>query len=97
LENLIERMVVLRRGKTLTPKDLPEDFGEFDPRRSGPSPEQRHEHLTFQEAEVALVRDALVRCGWNRTKAAKYLNVPRHVLIYRIKKYGINESDSPSA
>ena len=93
LENLVERMIVLRRGKTLTPKDLPEDFGTFDPRRDVATQEKTHEHLTFREAEVSLVRDALERCGWNRTKAAKYLNVPRHVLIYRMKKYGIEEHD----
>jgi len=94
LGNLVERMIVLRRGKTLTPKDLPEDFGTFDPRRDVAAQEKVHEHLTFREAEVSLVRDALERCGWNRTKAAKYLNVPRHVLIYRMKKYGIEEPES---
>lgn len=94
LENLVERMIVLRRGKNLTPKDLPEDFGSFDPRRDRETEEKRPEHLTFREAELSLVRDALERCGWNRTKAAKYLNVPRHVLIYRMKKYGIEEAES---
>ncbi len=94
LENLVERMIVLRRGKTLTPRDLPEDFGMFNPKRDWSADEQGHEHLTFREAEVSLVRDAINRCGWNRTKAARYLNVPRHVLVYRMKKYGIEESGS---
>lgn len=94
LENLIERMIVLRRGKILTPKDLPEDFGMFDPRREVTAQATSHEHLTFREAEVSLVREALERCGWNRTKAARYLSVPRHVLIYRMKKYGIEEGGS---
>lgn len=91
LENLIERMVVLRRSKTLTPKDLPDDFGIFDPRQNKPETGRSTEHVTFQEAEEQLVRGALARCGWNRTKAAKHLNMPRHVLIYRMKKYGIEE------
>jgi two-component system NtrC family response regulator len=94
LENLVERMIVLRRGNTLTPKDLPEDFGMFDPKRDRAIIEKTPEHLTFREAEVSLVRDSLERCGWNRTKAAKYLNVPRHVLIYRMRKYGIEEPKS---
>ncbi|MCK5124638.1 MAG: sigma-54-dependent Fis family transcriptional regulator [candidate division Zixibacteria bacterium] len=94
LENLVERMIVLRRGKTLTPKDLPEDFGTFDPRRDMAVQKDVPEHVTFREAEVSLVRDALERCGWNRTKAAKYLNVPRHVLIYRMKKHSIEEPES---
>ncbi len=93
LENLVERMIVLRQGNTLTPKDLPEDFGTFDPRRELRSQETSQPHLSFHEAEASLVRDALERCGWNRTKAAKYLNMPRHVLIYRMKKYGIEEPE----
>lgn len=93
LENLVERMILLRRSNTLTPKDLPEDFGSFDPRGTEVIHEKSPDHLTFYEAEVSLVRDALNRCGWNRTKAAKYLNVPRHVLIYRMKKYNIEESE----
>lgn len=94
LENLVERMVVLKRGKVLTPKDLPEDFGRFSQPIENQSAEKLPERQTFAEAELALVLDALKRCGWNRTKAARYLNVPRHVLIYRMKKYKIEESDS---
>lgn len=94
LENMIERMVVLRRSKTLTPKDLPDDFGVFYPRQDKAETDRSTDHVTFQEAEEQLVRGALARCGWNRTKAAKYLNIPRHVLIYRMKKYCIEESES---
>jgi DNA-binding NtrC family response regulator len=36
------------------------------------------------------VRDALTRTGWNRSRAAKLLAIPCHVLIYRMRKYGIN-------
>jgi len=86
LENLIERMVIMRKSNTLTLKDLPTDFDQpvsddLDIGMSG--------HLTFHEAEEKLVRDALDKCGWNKSKAAKYLNIPRHVLLYRMKKYGI--------
>lgn len=91
LENLIERMVVLRRSKALTPKDLPNDFGEFDPRRERSEANHVREHLTFHQAEEQLLRNALERCGWNRTKSAKFLNIPRHVLIYRMKRYEIIE------
>ncbi len=89
LENLVERMVVLRKSNTLTPDDLPDDFGTFDPRREQGVTAHPKDHVTFHEAEEQLIRDALNKCGWNRTKAASYLNIPRHVLIYRMKKYGI--------
>jgi two-component system NtrC family response regulator len=94
LENLIERMVIMRKSNTLTLKDLPSDFDQpvsddLDVETSG--------HLTFHEAEEKLVRDALDKCGWNKSKAAKHLNIPRHVLLYRMKKYNIRENRPDSA
>ncbi|MEE8577469.1 MAG: helix-turn-helix domain-containing protein, partial [candidate division Zixibacteria bacterium] len=94
LENLVERMVILRKSNTLTPEDLPDDFGVLGSRQDKIETNDPSEHVTYQEAEEQLVRSALLRCGWNRTKAAKYLNMPRHVLIYRMKKYGIAEGDA---
>jgi two-component system NtrC family response regulator len=32
---------------------------------------------------------ALERNAWNQTAAARFLRIPRHTLIYRIEKYGI--------
>jgi two-component system NtrC family response regulator len=57
----------------------------------GTGSDQEERHLTFHEAQEKLIREALDRSGWNRTKAAKRLNIPRHVLLYRIKKYKIVE------
>ncbi len=90
LQNMIERLVLLRHSNTLTAQSLPDDFGRFDPRslRAAPTP---GEHLTFHDAERRLILNALVKCGWNKSKAAKFLSIPRHVLIYRIKKYGLSE------
>jgi len=94
LENLIERMVVLRQSNVLTVKDLPGDFGTFDPRSRADTQMATTPHLTYQEAEKKLVTDALEKCGWNKTRAAKFLDIPRHVLVYRIKKYDISEETS---
>jgi len=88
LENLIARMVILRGGNTLTIKDLPDDFGTFDPRQ-GPAENDTGGRVTLGEAERSLILDALEKTGWNKSKAAKRLDIPRHVLIYRLKKYGI--------
>jgi len=35
------------------------------------------------------VVEALERNRWNRTKAAGFLSIPRHILLYRMEKYGI--------
>lgn len=91
LENLIERMVILRRSNTLSPKDLPDDFGNFYSETERESLPKSSAPVSFHEAEESLVRDALKRSGWNRTRAAENLKIQRHILIYRMKKYGITE------
>lgn len=98
LENLMERMVILRRSDTLSTRDLREDFGSmsaFEPESM--VRENEPTHLTFHEAEEKIVRGALDKCGWNRTKAANFLKIPRHVLLYRMKKYGIHENSAPAS
>jgi len=93
LENLIERMVILRRSDRLTAADLPADFVSIVPDEVTPSSPPTEDRLTFHEAEKKLIMDALTTAGWNRTKAAKDLNIPRHVLIYRMKKYGLSHDN----
>ncbi len=88
LENLIERMVILRKADTLTPEDLPPDFGSLSPHSRQQLSTGRH--LTFHEAEKQLIVDALNRFGGNKSQAAQYLNIPRHILVYRMKKYGMS-------
>jgi DNA-binding NtrC family response regulator len=29
---------------------------------------------------------------WNQTKSASFLQIPRHVLVYRMEKFGIRKS-----
>ena len=36
-----------------------------------------------------MIVSALDKAGYNRSKAAKILKIPRYKLIYRIKKYKI--------
>ena len=91
LENLVERMVILRKSDVLSLKDLPKDFGAAVAFEPDSFQEPPPEHLTFHEAEEKIIREALGRSGWNRTKAAKSLNIARHVLLYRMKKYNIQE------
>jgi DNA-binding NtrC family response regulator len=74
--------------------DLPRDFGRASVQATASAGEESTDHLTFQEAEEKIIREALDRCGWNRTKAAKHLNIPRHVLLYRMKTYQIEEDPS---
>ena len=40
-----------------------------------------------------LIIKALEKTGWNKSKAAKRLDIPRHVLIHRLRKDDIEEPD----
>ncbi|MCH7879734.1 MAG: sigma-54-dependent Fis family transcriptional regulator, partial [candidate division Zixibacteria bacterium] len=94
LDNLVERMVVLRSGNILTGADLPKDFNQT----AEPSAERIESavpgEMTFKEAERKLIVDALTRFDWNKSKSARFLDIPRHVLVYRMKKHEIF-SDQP--
>ena len=95
LENLIERMSILRESDELTLNDLPPDFSQAATQSSHQTDRaSESDHVTFYEAEKRLIVGALNKFGWNRTKAAAYLNVPRHILIYRMKKFEIQPDDT---
>lgn len=94
LENLMERMAILRKSDELTLDDLPSDFGSSLVSEPADAAAGAGDHVTFYEAEKLLIVKALDKCAWNRTKAATYLGIPRHILIYRMKKFGIHQEDT---
>lgn len=89
LENLIERMVILRRSDQLTVADLPAEFDREFTAESPMTVQSPVESLTFHEAEKKLIVQALSKSAGNKSLAAKNLSIPRHVLVYRMKKYGL--------
>jgi len=102
LKNLNQRLVLMRSGEALSAADLvrlaPEAAPEPAPASSppaggetaglplGPLPAGG---CSLVEMEKEVIRRALALCGGNRTRTAAYLGVPRHVLVYRIDKYGL--------
>ncbi|MBI5502760.1 MAG: sigma-54-dependent Fis family transcriptional regulator [Deltaproteobacteria bacterium] len=87
LENACERAVLLCRGDRLRVEDLPAAAGP-EPAAWPPLPP---DGLSLIDLEVDVIRRALEWHGWNRTKTAAYLRIPRHVLIYRIEKHGLRQ------
>ncbi len=92
LENAVERMIVLRRGERIELVDLPPKIREQDrPTVCGvlnlPS-----EGYPLEELEKEAVMQALRQCGGNQTRAAAFLHIPRHTLIYRMEKYKIEKA-----
>ncbi|NTU45561.1 MAG: sigma-54-dependent Fis family transcriptional regulator [Chlorobiaceae bacterium] len=90
LENTVERLLIMRNSDTITADELPSKFREK--RTAGRAilrlPEEGY---PLERLEREIVVEALERNGWNQTAAARFLRIPRHTLIYRIEKYGIEQ------
>ncbi len=83
LRNLVERMVVLARGKLLDVKDIP---GQL--RESADAPEvEINADLTVDEMERRMIVQALEKTGGNRTKAAEKLGISRRTLHRKLNEY----------
>jgi two-component system response regulator AtoC len=90
LENVMERAVLLARGRWITPEDLPASLKTDQAMASGLDPEDT---LSIKKAtrrlERDLIRKALDLTGGNRTRAAKILEISRPMLISKIKAYDV--------
>ena len=49
------------------------------------------EGYSLEVLEREVVIQALERNDWNQTRAADFLQIPRHTLIYRMEKYEIKK------
>ena len=94
LENACERLVLLSPDGTLRASDLPTvserdsappPLGELN--EWPPLPESG---LDLVDLEKRVIERALAFKAGNITQTARYLGVPRHVLVYRMSKYGIH-------
>jgi two-component system NtrC family response regulator len=93
LRNACERMVILCRGDEVSLDDLPPS-----PRTAGEGaaeesvaewPPLPAEGLSLVDLEKRVIERALRMKGGNITQAALFLRIPRHILVYRIGKYGL--------
>ncbi len=92
LRNVVERCAILAVDEVIDAPDLA---------LAGPPAESSagafrlpEEGLSLPDLEQDLIRQALARSGGNRSQAARLLGVPRHVLIYRLEKYGMTGQDA---
>jgi transcriptional regulator with GAF, ATPase, and Fis domain len=96
LENVMERMVLLSQGASITITDLPERIldPEHRARHAGEIPQQGF-CLSEQVAdfEKCLIAQALNQTGWVKNRAAKLLNVNRTTLLEKMKRYAIAKED----
>lgn len=99
LENVLERLLVLSATDLIPETDLPEEL-----LRPAPNPaasiwlDLPEEGISLEAVERDLISRALERFGGNQTHAARYLDISRRTLIYRMEKYGLtgSASDEPA-
>jgi DNA-binding NtrC family response regulator len=87
LQNVVERCLILRHGDCIERQEilLPSMASEA----SGFVPDIPPEGISLPAVEKALIEKALQQSGGNRSQAARLLKIPRHVLIYRLEKFGL--------
>ena len=94
LENTVERLLIMRDGDQIGPDELPDKVsagagGAATP--EGGVLRLPAEGYSLEQLEMEAVLEALARCDWNQTQAARFLRIPRHTLIYRMEKYNITQ------
>lgn len=88
LENVVEQMLILRTSDLLDVAELPARINRPSSRQGGVLnlPEEGY---SLEQLEQDAVTEALARCNGNKSKAAAFLKIPRHTLLYRLEKYNI--------
>ncbi len=90
LENALERALIFQRGDAIGLTDLPETIRSPRVREATTLPvELPAAGLSLEGVEKELILRALEKHEWNQSRAARYLGITRHTLLYRMEKHGI--------
>jgi DNA-binding NtrC family response regulator len=102
LENLVERLTILKSGGVVDVGDLPERYRGDTSEDSASADaalftEIPEDGLDFNNAvdafENSLIVRALEKTGWNRNQAALLLKLNRTTLVEKIKKKGLRQPE----
>jgi two-component system NtrC family response regulator len=89
LENAIERAVVLSTDEQITMESLPLYIINNTQTKTGKVITVPKEGISLGEVELRVIMETLEHTHGNRSEAARLLKIPRHVLLYRMKKFGL--------
>ncbi len=87
LENVVERAMVLAKGETILPLDLPAELRVLEAVCSSPANE-----ASLERVESDHVRMVLEKCGWNKYKASKMMGISRSTLYSKMKRFGLAQA-----
>jgi transcriptional regulator with PAS, ATPase and Fis domain len=96
LENMVERLVVLKKQGTLGVEDLPQKFG-----RRSMTPEFKEQFIRFnddginlsrevEQYEKHLIMEALRKANGVTSRAAQLLHLNRTTLVEKLKRKGVD-------
>ena len=94
LENVLERLLVLSSTDLITIEDLPEELTQTSSNTALLWPDLPEEGISLEATERELISRALEKFSGNQTQAARYLDISRRTLIYRMEKHGLAAVDS---
>ena len=82
-------MVVLSTNDRITDEDLPEELEQSSVSTGPLWPDLPDAGISLEAIERDLICRALEKFGGNQTHAARYLDISRRTLIYRMEKHGL--------
>jgi two-component system NtrC family response regulator len=88
LENTVERLLIMRNSDEIGRDELPEKL-LANSSHGNAIIKLPDDGYPLEQLEREVVVQALERNHWNQAAAARFLQIPRHTLIYRLEKYGI--------
>lgn len=91
LENIVERIVALARTDVITIQDLPPFLRRERAGLEAVEIQLPPQGISLEAIEKELIVKALEKCHWNQTQAARYLDISRKALIYRVERHGIRK------
>jgi len=94
LENVLERLLVLSSTDLISEEDLPEELAPATANTTVLWPDLPEDGISLEAIERELISRALERFGGNQTQAARYLDISRRALIYRMEKHGLVPADA---
>jgi two-component system NtrC family response regulator len=89
MENVLERLIVLATHNLITEEDLPEEISRPGPTNTSLWPELPEDGISLEAVERDLISRALEKFHGNQTRAARFLDISRRTLIYRMEKHGL--------
>ncbi|MFL6417272.1 MAG: sigma 54-interacting transcriptional regulator [Bryobacteraceae bacterium] len=93
LENAVERMLLLAAGFVFSEDSVPTSGDEGGPSMQSLSHGLPENGVSLAQVERELLVAALRKFAGNQTKAARYLNISRRTLIYRMGKHNLRRTD----